>query len=72
MALLGQPLFTETLVRYLGVAAMILGTRGHKHADLNPEARGKCPAWTGIILCGLCAVGYTLLIVNTMMMGAFN
>lgn len=56
----------------LGIAALILGIRGLKYGDLHPEARGKGHAWTGIILGGLCAVGYTLLIAIPMMMGAFN
>ena len=56
----------------LGIAALILGIRGLKYGDLHPEARGKGHAWTGIILGGLCAVGYTLLIAIPMLMGAFN
>lgn len=56
----------------LGIAALILGIRGLNFADLHPEARGKGHAWTGIILGGLCAVGYTLLIAIPMMLGAFN
>lgn len=56
----------------LGIAALILGIRGLKFADLHLEARGKGHAWTGIILGGLCAVGYTLLIAIPLMLGAFN
>lgn len=56
----------------LGIAALILGIRGLKFGDLHPEARGKGHAWTGIILGGLCAVVYTLLIAIPMMMVAFN
>ena len=47
----------------LGVAALILGIRGLNYADLHPEAQGKGHAWTGIVLGGLCAVGYTLLMI---------
>lgn len=46
----------------LGIAALILGIGGLKFAQAHPEARGKAHAWTGIILGGLCALVYTLLI----------
>jgi hypothetical protein len=45
----------------LGIAAVILGILGLKFAAANPTARGKVHAWVGIILGGLCALGYTLL-----------
>ena len=56
----------------LGIAALILGVKGLKYADLHPETLGKGHAWTGIIMGGICAVGYTLLIVIPIMMGAFD
>lgn len=46
-----------------GIAALILGIRGLSYANLHPQAKGKGHAWTGIILGGICSVGYTLLIV---------
>ena len=46
----------------LGIAAVILGTKGLKFAKVHPEAKGVGHAWTAIILGGLSAVGYTLLI----------
>lgn len=46
----------------LGIAAVILGILGLKYANLHPEARGKGHAWAGIILGGLCTIGYTLLV----------
>ena len=56
----------------LGIAALILGIRGLKYADLYPEARGKGHAWTGVILGGICVAAYTLLIGAAMIMGALN
>lgn len=46
----------------LGIVAVILGSKGLKFAKLNPDAKGVGHAWTAIILGGLSAVGYTLLI----------
>jgi hypothetical protein len=43
----------------LGIAAFILGILGLKAANTHPNAHGKVHAWIGIILGGLCAVGYT-------------
>ena len=56
----------------LGIAALVLGVKGLKYAELHPEAKGKGHSWTGIILGGLCALAYTLLIAIPLMMGAFN
>lgn len=56
----------------LGVTALILGIRGLNYANLHPEVRGKAHAWTGIILGGICAVGYTLLIAIPIMTAALN
>ena len=47
----------------LGVAALILGIGGLRHANLHPESRGKAHAWVGIILGSLCAAGYLFLLV---------
>ena len=47
----------------IGVAAVIVGFRGLKNATLHPETKGKVHAWIGIVLGGLCAVGYLLIIV---------
>ncbi len=44
----------------LGIAAVVLGILGLKFAAAHPTARGKVHAWVGIILGGLCALGYTL------------
>lgn len=46
----------------LGVAALILGIKGLRYADLHPDARGKNHAWAGVIFAGLCAVGNMLVI----------
>ena len=54
----------------LGIAAVILGTKGLKLAKLNPDAKGTGHAWTAIILGGLSAVGYTLLIAILILMTA--
>jgi hypothetical protein len=48
------------------VAALIVGIRGLKNAALHPETRGKVHAWIGIIVGGICAIGYTLIIVIMM------
>jgi len=56
----------------LGIAALIFGVMGLKHAELHPEARGKVHAWVGVILGSLCAVGYALLVVIPFLMGAFG
>jgi ssDNA-binding Zn-finger/Zn-ribbon topoisomerase 1 len=50
----------------IGVAAVIVGFRGLKNATTHPETKGKVHAWIGIILGGVCAVGYALLIVILM------
>jgi hypothetical protein len=51
----------------LGIAALVLGIKGLKYAELHPEAKGKVHAWTGIILGALCAIAYTLLIAILLM-----
>ena len=56
----------------LGIVALALGVKGLKYADLHDEAKGKAHAWVGIVLGGLCALGYTLLLAIPIMMGAFN
>lgn len=40
----------------LGIAALVLGIQGLKHAKRHPESKGKAHAWIGIILGSLCAV----------------
>jgi len=54
----------------LGIAALILGIKGLKFAELHPEARGKGHAWTGIILGTVCMIGYALLTLLVIMIGA--
>jgi hypothetical protein len=56
----------------LGIASLVFGLKGLKYAELHPEAKGKAHAWTGIILGVLCSIGYTLLILIPLMMGAFK
>ncbi len=56
----------------LGIAALVLGIKGLKYANLHPEAKGKGHSWTGIILGALCAITYTLLIAIPLMLAAFN
>jgi hypothetical protein len=46
----------------LGVFAVVFGIQGLKHARIHPDDKGTAHAWTGIILGGACAVGYTLAI----------
>lgn len=45
----------------LGIAAVVLGIKGLKFANLHPEAKGRVHAWIGIALGGLCALAYTVL-----------
>jgi len=52
----------------VGVIALVLGLKGLKYAALHSEAKGKAHAWVGIVLGGLCALGYTLLLVIPIMM----
>lgn len=42
----------------LGIVAVILGVLGLKVAKSHPTAHGTVHAWIGIILGGLCALGY--------------
>ena len=56
----------------LGIAAFVMGIRGLKQAKLRPEIKGQAHAWIGIILGGLCAVGYTLLVLTPFILSAFN
>ena len=56
----------------IGIAALILGLRALKYADLHEEAKGKVHAWIGIVLGGLCALGYTLLIAIPIVMGMLD
>jgi hypothetical protein len=53
----------------LGIVGLVLGIKGLRFADLHPETKGKAHAWTGIILGGLCAIGYTLLIAIPVIIG---
>jgi hypothetical protein len=46
----------------LGYVALVLGVLGLRYAKAHPEAHGKVHAWIGVILGGLCGIGYTLLI----------
>jgi len=56
----------------LGYVALVLGILGLKYAKAHPEARGKVHAWIGVILGGLCGVGYTLLILIPVAMALAN
>jgi hypothetical protein len=47
----------------LGIAALVLGIMGLRHAGRHPESRGKIHAWVGVILGGLCGVIYTVLLI---------
>jgi hypothetical protein len=47
----------------LGIAGLILGIGGLRHAKKHPEARGKIHAWIGIIMGGFFAAVYTLIFV---------
>jgi hypothetical protein len=55
-----------SLIPFLGiplaVAAIVLGIRGLLLANKHPESKGRVHAWVGIILGGICGVGYTLLL----------
>jgi len=56
----------------LGYVALVLGILGLKYAKAHPEARGKVHAWIGVILGGLCGIGYTLLIAIPFIMAIFE
>jgi phage FluMu protein Com len=47
----------------IGIASLTLGMQGAKFANLNPEAKGKYHAWTGIVLGTLSLVGHVALYV---------
>ncbi len=47
----------------LGIAGLILGIGGLRHAKKHPEARGKIHAWVGVIMGGFFAAVYTLIFV---------
>ena len=46
----------------LGITAFVLGIRGLGYAKVHPEAKGAIHAWIGIVLGGLSAIAYLLLI----------
>jgi len=48
---------------FLGIAAVILGIKGLKFYEKNPQAGGKVHAWIGIILGGLISVIYAIVII---------
>jgi len=56
----------------LGYVALVLGILGLRYAKAHPEAHGKVHAWIGVILGGLCGVGYTLLILIPIVMALAN
>ncbi len=47
----------------LGIAAIILGIKGVRNARQQPQVRGKVHAIIGIVLGGLCLLGYLLVAV---------
>jgi len=73
-ALIGYYLGVFALIPFLGIplgiAAVILGVKGLNFAKLNPDAKGIGHAWTAILLGGLSAVGYTLLIAIPILIAA--
>jgi hypothetical protein len=54
----------------LGFAAVVLGIVGLKRARERPEARGKVHAWVGIVLGGLCGVGWIVALILLWVAGA--
>ncbi len=58
----------------LAVPALILGIKGLKFANSNPEARGKAHAWVGIIGGGLFTVlwGLTLVLIIVALVAGRN
>ncbi len=64
-ALIGYYLGVFSLIPFAGVVlgalAFIFGLKGRRFAIERPEARGSVHAWIGIILGGLCFLGYSLL-----------
>ena len=56
----------------LGYIALVLGILGLKYAKAHPEAHGKVHAWIGVILGGICGVGYTLLILIPVVLALAN
>lgn len=43
----------------LGIAAVVLGIKGLRNAEVHPEVRGKIHAWVGIVMGGLFAFLYS-------------
>lgn len=43
---------------FLGIAAVILGLKGLRHAREHPETKGTVHAWIGIVMGGVCAVAW--------------
>lgn len=56
----------------LGLAAVVCGVLGLKHARKHPAAKGKVHAWIGIILGGLCALAYILLFATPLLLRAWK
>lgn len=48
----------------LGIAAIVLGTGGVRHASRHPAAKGKVHAWVGIITGVFFLLMYTMLIIG--------
>ncbi len=64
-ALIGYYLGVFSLIPFVGIVlgalAFIFGLKGRRLAIEHPEVRGSVHAWIGIILGGLCFLGYSLL-----------
>jgi len=73
-ALIGYYLGVFSLIPFLGiplgVAALILGIKGLKHAKQHPEAGGVGHSWTAMILGGFSTIAYTLLIAAPIIVAA--
>lgn len=54
----------------LGIVAAVLGVKALRHAKEHPESKGEIHAWVGILLGGICALIYTLLIVGLVIAAA--
>jgi hypothetical protein len=45
----------------IGLAGLVLGILGLKHARLHPQSKGRVHAWIGIIAGGLFGILWTVL-----------
>lgn len=54
----------------LGIAAVLMGIKGLKFAKSHPEAKGAAHAWVAIVLGGIMALIYTLMLFSALLSAA--